>query len=68
MHLLTVEAPARSRKLCIASSAAIWNWPGSPARLCRGISALVEDEQELGAACIDMGGGSTRLSIFMKST
>lgn len=31
-----------------------------------GISALVEDEQELGAACIDMGGGTTGISIFMK--
>lgn len=31
-----------------------------------GISALVEDEQELGAACIDLGGGSTGISIFMK--
>jgi len=27
---------------------------------------LVEDEQELGAACIDMGGGATSLSIFIK--
>jgi len=26
----------------------------------------VEDEQELGAACIDMGGGATGLSIFIK--
>lgn len=31
-----------------------------------GISSLVEDEQELGAACIDMGGGSTGVSIFIK--
>jgi len=31
-----------------------------------GISSLVEDEQELGAACIDMGGGSTGISIFIK--
>jgi cell division protein FtsA len=31
-----------------------------------GISSLVEDEQELGAACIDMGGGSTGMSIFIK--
>ncbi|PIE09123.1 MAG: cell division protein FtsA [Rhodobacterales bacterium] len=31
-----------------------------------GVSALVEDEQELGAACIDLGGGATGLSIFMK--
>ena len=31
-----------------------------------GIAALVEDEQELGAACVDMGGGATGLSIFIK--
>jgi len=31
-----------------------------------GIASLVEDEQELGAACIDMGGGTTGVSIFMK--
>ncbi|MFN3823192.1 MAG: cell division protein FtsA [Pseudorhodobacter sp.] len=31
-----------------------------------GISSLVEDEQELGAACIDMGGGATGISVFMK--
>jgi len=31
-----------------------------------GISALVEDEQELGAACIDLGGGATGISIFLK--
>jgi cell division protein FtsA len=30
------------------------------------LSALVEDEQELGAACVDMGGGTTGLSIFLK--
>ncbi len=31
-----------------------------------GMAALVEDEQELGAACIDLGGGSTGLSIFVR--
>ncbi|WP_112321516.1 cell division protein FtsA [Oceanibium sediminis] len=31
-----------------------------------GIAALVEDEQELGAACIDLGGGTSGLSIFAK--
>lgn len=31
-----------------------------------GISSLVEDEQELGAACIDLGGGTTGVSIFIK--
>ncbi|MCB2103174.1 MAG: rod shape-determining protein, partial [Rhodobacteraceae bacterium] len=31
-----------------------------------GLASLVEDEQELGAACIDMGGGATGISIFIK--
>lgn len=31
-----------------------------------GLSALVEDEQELGAACVDLGAGTTGVSIFMK--
>ncbi len=31
-----------------------------------GLSALVEDEQELGAAAIDLGGGTTGISIFIK--
>lgn len=31
-----------------------------------GLAALVEDEQELGAACIDLGGGTTSISVFIK--
>jgi cell division protein FtsA len=31
-----------------------------------GMASLVEDEQELGAACVDMGGGATGLSIFVR--
>ena len=31
-----------------------------------GLATLVEDEKELGAACIDMGGGTTALSIFIR--
>ena len=34
--------------------------------LSSSLAVLTEDERELGAACIDMGGGSTGLSIFMK--
>ena len=30
------------------------------------MASLVEDEQELGAACIDMGGGATGLSVFVR--
>lgn len=31
-----------------------------------GVSAMVEDEQKIGAACIDMGAGTTGLSIFLR--
>ncbi|MEE8258468.1 MAG: cell division protein FtsA [Sphingomonadales bacterium] len=31
-----------------------------------GLATLVEDEKELGAACIDMGGGTTTLSLFVR--
>ncbi|MEO0823354.1 MAG: cell division protein FtsA [Pseudomonadota bacterium] len=30
------------------------------------LSALVEDEQRTGAVCIDMGGGSTAFSVFLR--
>ncbi|MEM7176466.1 MAG: cell division protein FtsA [Pseudomonadota bacterium] len=30
------------------------------------LSALVEDEQRTGAVCIDMGGGSTSISVFLR--
>jgi cell division protein FtsA len=29
-----------------------------------GLAALVDDEAEMGAACIDMGGGTTTFSVF----
>jgi len=31
-----------------------------------GVSAMVEDEQKIGAACIDLGAGTTGLSIFLR--
>jgi len=31
-----------------------------------GLAALVEDEQRTGAVCIDMGGGSTAFSVFLR--
>jgi len=66
MHMLTVDAMAiqnlvRCIKRCDLELAGIAN-----SAYVSGISALVEDEQELGAACIDMGGGTTSVSIFMK--
>ena len=66
LHMLTVDATAVQNlahciKRCDLELAGI-----ASSSYMAGISALVEDEQELGAACIDMGGGATGLSIFMK--
>ncbi|NBT51279.1 MAG: cell division protein FtsA [Marivivens sp.] len=66
MHLLSVDAIAMQNlfqciRRCDLELAGI-----ASSAYVSGISSLVEDEQELGAACIDMGGGSTGVSIFMK--
>src|SRR6056297_858788 len=66
MHLVTVEEQAvQNLAYCIKRCDLELAGLASSAYVS-GISALVEDEQELGAACIDMGGGATGLSIFMK--
>ena len=66
MHMLTVDAMAVQHlahciKRCDLELAGIAN-----SAYVSGIAALVEDEQELGAACIDLGGGTTGVSIFIK--
>ncbi len=66
MHMLTVDAQAIQNlahcvKRCDLELAGL-----ASSSYVSGISALVEDEQELGAACIDMGGGATGVSIFIK--
>ena len=66
MHLLTVDAAVVQNllyciKRCDLELAGI-----ASSAYVSGISSLVEDEQELGAACIDMGGGATGVSIFIK--
>ncbi|MEO0751401.1 MAG: cell division protein FtsA [Pseudomonadota bacterium] len=66
MHMVTVDAVAIQNlahcvKRCDLELAGL-----ASSAYVSGISALVEDEQELGAACIDLGGGSTGVSIFMK--
>ena len=66
MHMLTVDRPVIENliyclKRCDLELAGL-----ASSAYVAGMSALVEDEQELGAACIDMGGGTTGLSIFMK--
>lgn len=66
LHMLSVDASVVQNllyciKRCDLELAGI-----ASSAYVSGISSLVEDEQELGAACIDMGGGATGLSIFMK--
>ena len=66
MHLLTVDTTVIQNLLyCIKRSDLELAGIASSAYVS-GIASLVEDEQELGAACIDMGGGATGLSIFIK--
>lgn len=66
LHLLSVDAAVVQNVLyCIKRCDLELAGIASSAYVA-GISSLVEDEQELGAACIDMGGGSTGISIFMK--
>ncbi|MCT4608031.1 MAG: cell division protein FtsA [Pelagimonas sp.] len=66
MHMLTIDAQAVQNlahcvKRCDLELAGL-----ASSAYASGVAALVEDEQELGAACIDMGGGSTGVSIFIK--
>lgn len=66
MHMMTVDAAAVQNlaqcvKRCDLELAGV-----ASSAYVSGLSAMVEDEQELGAACVDMGGGSTSISIFMK--
>ncbi|MEX5577918.1 cell division protein FtsA [Pseudophaeobacter sp. A-200-2] len=66
MHMLTVDSATvqnlmRCIQRCDLELAGI-----ASSAYASGYAALVEDEQELGAACIDMGGGSTSISVFMK--
>ena len=66
MHMLTIDANAIETllhcvKRCDLELAGVASSP-----YVAGVSSLVEDEQELGAACIDLGGGTTGVSIFIK--
>ncbi|MFY0690870.1 MAG: cell division protein FtsA [Paracoccaceae bacterium] len=66
MHMLSVDrTPIENILYCIKRCDLELAGLASSA-YASGIASLVEDEQELGAACIDLGGGSTGLSIFMK--
>lgn len=64
MHVLTADsAPLRNLELCINRAHLSIERTVATA-YASGLAALVEDEGEMGAACIDMGGGTTSLAIF----
>ena len=66
MHVLTIDGFAASNLVhCIRRCDLELAGVGSAA-YAAGRAALVEDEQELGAACVDMGGGVTGVSLFLK--
>lgn len=64
MHIVTAEnAPIRNLELCInRAHLSIEAVVATP--YASGLSALVDDEAQMGCACIDMGGGTTTLSVF----
>jgi cell division protein FtsA len=66
MHLLDVDAEAvravvEAVKRCDLEVAGL-----TASAQASGLAALVEDERELGAACVDLGGGATSVSIFAR--
>jgi cell division protein FtsA len=66
MHVLTVDNAALQNLLYCIKRCDLEVAGLASSAYVSGISALVEDEQELGSACIDLGGGATGLSIFIK--
>ncbi|MFZ1681942.1 MAG: cell division protein FtsA, partial [Rhizobiaceae bacterium] len=64
MHVVTSDAaPRRNLELCInRAHLSVEHLVASP--YAAGLAALVDDEAELGAACIDFGGGTTSISVF----
>src|SRR5690606_2764536 len=64
IHVVTGDvAPLRNLELCVnRAHLSVERMVATP--YASGLSALVDDEAEMGAACIDMGGGTTTISIF----
>ena len=66
MHMLTIDTTLIQNLLYCVKRCDLELAGLASSAYVSGISSLVEDEQELGAACIDMGGGSTGVSVFIK--
>ncbi|MBL4918189.1 cell division protein FtsA [Szabonella alba] len=66
LHLLSVDATVVQNIIYCINRCDLEIAGLASSAYVSGISSLVEDEQELGAACVDMGGGATGISVFMK--
>ena len=66
MHLLTVDTAVLENLLYCVKRCDLELVGVASSAYVAALASLVEDEQELGAACIDMGGGATGISIFLK--
>ena len=66
MHVVTADAvPLRNLELTInRAHLSVERMVATP--YASGLAALVDDEAEMGAACIDMGGGTTTMSVFVE--
>jgi cell division protein FtsA len=66
LHLLTVDAATVETLMHVCKRCDLELSGIAHSSYVAGLSALVEDEKELGAACIDIGGGATGISVFMR--
>lgn len=66
MHLMTIDARVMENLLVCLKRCDLELAGVASSAYTSAISALVEDEQELGAACIDFGGGTTGISVFLR--
>jgi len=66
MHMLTIDASAIENLLHCIKRCDLELAGVTSSAYVSGIAALVEDEQELGAACVDLGAGTSGVSIFVR--
>lgn len=66
MHIVTTDsAPLRNLEHCInRAHLSVERMVATP--FASGLSVLVGDEAQLGAVCVDLGGGTTTMSVFSK--
>lgn len=64
IHIITArEGPIRNLETCIGRAHLVpETFVAAP--YASGLATLVEDEMRLGAACVDIGGGNTGISVF----